>query len=572
MYDRVRNALEFLAKLYGKIAAQERLALAAVLVGLGGGGVVGKVGYVASRTTENTYEGNMPPFHIPHASAHDVFLGDKGWFSDADLAEWLGVTVDPDTGRVAGVDLKGCSLAGKIPQELAKLTALRALDLRDNRELVLPAGMQPTHASPSGELGLLDMTGQILFTEGNDGEARAQAFLRHLARSDAEQRVIVAAAGLVALHGPDAHALKALHDANDGAAWRPAQNRWFTAGLPDVADWAGVVCDEDGRVVGLDLVKAAGPKRNLQVLAGDGLGDLVVLRDLSLRSVAIRRADVVGFRVLQVLPDAVWQLPSLNKLDLGGCSSLASLPDAIGQLGSLTELDLYGCSSLVSLPDTIGQLGSLKELSVRSCRWLTALPDAIGQLGSLETFDLEDCRRLTKLPKSIGQLGSLVKLNLEDCRSLAVLPDALGQLASLEVLNLSECGSLAALPDAIGRLTSLKELILQACKRLATFPDVSGLVASGLDIDTLKNENRFLNENLFSWRASGYKAYGQGAPQSFGFDANDDDDGDDGHLELASSSSAGASSPNTARKGKGIKRSERKGSILNGFDNSTANA
>ena len=54
-----------------------------------------------------------------------------GWLTDAPLAEWYGVEVNPD-GRVTGLDMWGNSLSGPIPPEIAQLDMLERLELEFN--------------------------------------------------------------------------------------------------------------------------------------------------------------------------------------------------------------------------------------------------------------------------------------------------------------------------------------------------------------------------------------------------------------------------------------------------------
>ncbi|KAK7253693.1 hypothetical protein SO694_00002236 [Aureococcus anophagefferens] len=71
----------------------------------------------------------------PSASGHQVFLGDKGWLSDAPPGEWLGVTADPVTGRVIGLELRDKGLKNSVPSDVAKLDKLESIDLRTNPDL-----------------------------------------------------------------------------------------------------------------------------------------------------------------------------------------------------------------------------------------------------------------------------------------------------------------------------------------------------------------------------------------------------------------------------------------------------
>ena len=101
----------------------------------------------------------------------------------------MGVTVD-EAGRVTGLQLKGCGLKGSLPPVVAVLDCLETLDLRDNPDLIQPVGAQ--------ELGLLDMTGQMHFTDA----PRIRAFLEHAALPEAEQRAVAERAALIRKHAP----------------------------------------------------------------------------------------------------------------------------------------------------------------------------------------------------------------------------------------------------------------------------------------------------------------------------------------------------------------------------------
>ena len=69
--------------------------------------------------------------HIPQV-LEDVF---SGWFSDAPLADWNGITVD-DAGRVIGLQI---SYLRTLPAEIGQLTCLQCLDLSGTGLRTLPA-------------------------------------------------------------------------------------------------------------------------------------------------------------------------------------------------------------------------------------------------------------------------------------------------------------------------------------------------------------------------------------------------------------------------------------------------
>jgi hypothetical protein len=65
-------------------------------------------------------------------------LNDKGWMSGAPLKDWMGVTVDGESGRVTEVNLREKGLVGPVPRALADLSSLEALDLIRNNLFLLP--------------------------------------------------------------------------------------------------------------------------------------------------------------------------------------------------------------------------------------------------------------------------------------------------------------------------------------------------------------------------------------------------------------------------------------------------
>eukprot|EP00729_Bicosta_minor_P000015 gene15-biopygen9875 len=389
----------------------------------------------------------------------------------------MGVRVDERSGRVTHVELKEKGLVGPIPKVLADLTELEYLDLRTNGKVVRPAGLEPSEAHPTGELGLLDMTGQVHYTT----KERCQAFLQHLKKSDADQRMAVAATQLVSKHGPDGPALWTFFNANGkfpGWEAQAGRQRWFVDGVDDISKWHGVeVAKEisggggDGGVAGAGLLRVVGLK-----LAGFGLKDGFSLEGLdSLPNLKI--VDFAGCKSLTTLPAELGQLSNLASLNLEGCSRLTTLPAELGQLSNLASLNLYGCSSLTTLPAELGQLSNLPSLDLSFCTSLTTLPAELGQLSNLASLDVAGCTSLTTLPAELGQLSNLASLDLWGCRSLTTLPAELGQLSNLASLDLRECTSLTTLPAELGQLSNLATLNLAHCSSLAEpFPDVSHLL------------------------------------------------------------------------------------------------
>ena len=263
----VRAALTVLNSFEGFSAwkAVDKIALEALHRSTDGGGEVGRTERVSTRAPM----ASCWDFGSPHRSSQGLYLDDKGWCSGAPLHEWMGVTVDERAGRVTELQLKGCGLKGHLPPELAFLSDVETLDLRDNPDLDVPAYAR--------ELGLLDVTGQMHFTD----KGRVQAFLKHVALTEGKKEEAL----LVQKHGLDGPALKRIYDEG---SFKFETGRWFDK-EDDVSKWHGVSVDAEGRVSQLkfidsglsSLTERLGELKTLQTLNLEECKGLVSLPDLS---------------------------------------------------------------------------------------------------------------------------------------------------------------------------------------------------------------------------------------------------------------------------------------------------
>ena len=80
------------------------------------------------------------------------------WLTDAPLADWHGVTVSPQTGRVTGLDLGANNLRGQLGPELGALTELERLSLGSNAI----RGRIPPEVYGLNRLWTLDLSGMGL--------------------------------------------------------------------------------------------------------------------------------------------------------------------------------------------------------------------------------------------------------------------------------------------------------------------------------------------------------------------------------------------------------------------------
>ncbi|KAH8066338.1 hypothetical protein JL722_775 [Aureococcus anophagefferens] len=497
VYARVRNATELLESKLGADVAGDALSLAFLHEATGGGHAVGVEGARSSWDKSYTDYSNYSPMHHSHKSGHQVFLGDKGWLSDAPPGEWLGVTADPVTGRVVGLELRDKGLKNSFPSDVAKLDKLESIDLRTNPDLAaeLQEGLRL--------LDLLDMTGQMHFTD----KERTQRFLHFIALSDDERSRIVEDAREVDKFGPDAHVLRALVS-SCGGTQKASQRRWFDK-EEDVRKWCGVELDDAKRLVSLNIKEAG--LTSITALP-ERLGNCAALTTLdlggcsSLTTAALERlGDCAALTTLgwcpslTALPERLGDCAALTSLNLHECSSLTTAAlERLGDCAALTTLDLRECKSLTALPERLGDCAALTSLNLEECRSLTALPERLGDCAALTSLNLHECSSLTALPERLGDCAALTTLNLENCMSLTAVPERLGDCAALTTLNLSGCRSLTALSERLGDCAALTTLNLSWCWRLTALPDLSQLT---------KLQITSVPKHLSVWTAHGHQRY-----------------------------------------------------------------
>ena len=216
------------------------------------------------------------------------------WGPDTPMAEWVGVTVDPESKRVTRLDLRDLDLQGTIPAALANLTGLERLWLSGNHltgEIPLEMG------------GLSNLEWVTL--RGNQFTGCLPDEFRNLSYGDVEQ------IGLPYCAENEYATLLEIRDAlvGDGTALN------WTDDL-DVSEWDGVSLNAIMRVTSLSL-----SEHGLRGTLPAGLGDLT-----HLQSVNLSRNSLSG-----ALPAALGNLSSLRSLNLSRNGLSGELPVELGQ-------------------------------------------------------------------------------------------------------------------------------------------------------------------------------------------------------------------------------------------------
>lgn len=184
-------------------------------------------------------------------------------------------------------------------------------------------------------------------------------------------------------------------DAQTTALWQIAAaapalvaDRGWGAPASDATTWRGVDCDDDGRVVGLDVSE----------------GGMTAFPDGALRTLPHLRSLVATTNTLRAVPADVGALHGLTLLDVGN--------------NAIKSVDGIEAPALRVLRIALNPVDRLPALSLPLLEWLDASECALTEVGdlsaltSMSRLDLYG-NRLLGLPRGVEKLGqSLVRLSL----------------------------------------------------------------------------------------------------------------------------------------------------------------
>ena len=344
----------------------------------------------------------------------------ENWLSDAPLGEWWGVTTNDD-GRVTVLDLNGNNLVGNVPPDLGSLTALARLDLGGNRlDGCLPASLYAQDHLDVSPLGRAP----------NPPPTQTSA-------------------------ETDRDALLAIFDATDGDSW-DVSSTW--ASRAPIGTWAGVITDEDGRVVQL-RINLGGAEVPPEV------GHLTGLTKLQLSGVS------------GALPPELGYLVNLTRLYLGENGLSGEIPPELGNLINLAELGLFNNRLCGKMPPELGGLASLTELYLGENQLRGWIPPELGSLDSLQLLDLAGNHLTGEIPPELGSLESLQSLDLAGNQLTGEIPPELDSLyATLREIRL-DGNQLECISDFLRDYVSVSASAIPVCALEDHPGDTDALIA-----------------------------------------------------------------------------------------------
>ena len=350
----------------------------------------------------------------------------------------LSGTIPPELGNFTNLVrlfLWGNQLSGTIPAELGNLTDLTMLVLSSNRL----SGVIPP------ELGnLINLEGLSLW--GNELSGAVPADLENLSGltqlyladnrlggclpeiwSDVEDSDLDDV-GLQFCSDRDV--LVTLYEATDGDNW--LENRNWLSNRP-IGDWYGVIADDSGRVIELNL-----SENELSGSIPPELGNLSKLE---------------------------WLILSQNGLN-------GTIPSELSYLSKLSLLSVFSNQLSGSIPPELGHLANLEGLSLGANRLSGTVPPEFGNLTKLTLLYLHSNQLSGSIPPELGELAQLESLALSGNRLSETIPPELGNLSKLKGLALSFNRLTGRVPPQLNALSSLEWLFLAGNRFIGCLPEV----------------------------------------------------------------------------------------------------
>lgn len=340
------------------------------------------------------------------------------WLTDEPLGTWYGVEAHATGVELGlGLNLRDNGLAGQIPAELGRFSALQILDLRDNR----------LRGSIPSDLGGLASLEQLLL-HGNRLEGEIPSELGRLAAL----RYLWLGRNL--LEGVIPSEFGKLGDLRSLQLF----SNQLTGSIPSTL--GGLSSLTSLRIADNDLT---GP-------IPSELGNLGNLLDLHL----------AGNNLSGAVPASLGSLGSLYALVLSDNALTGPIPSELGNLASLTELWLNDNELSGPIPPELGNLANLQSLGAEDNELTGPIPTELANLAALRNLLLGSNALTGPIPTELGSNASLNWLILAENRFSGALPAELGELEQLNGLILNDNPGLAGpVPLSLGSLRSVYEFL-----------------------------------------------------------------------------------------------------------------
>ncbi|KAG5042323.1 hypothetical protein JHK87_006238 [Glycine soja] len=239
----------------------------------------------------------------------------------------------------------------------------------------------------------------------------------------------------------------------------------------ECCDWSGVSCDDEGRVIGLDL--------GGEFISG-GFDDSSVIFSLQ----HLQELNLASNNFNSVIPSGFNKLDKLTYLNLSYAGFVGQIPIEISQLTRLVTLDISCLSYLTgqelklenpNLQKLVQNLTSIRQLyldgvsiKVPGHEWCSAFL----LLRDLQELSMSHCNLSGPLDPSLATLKNLSVIVLDQNNLSSPVPDTFSHLKNLTILSLVYCGLHGTFPQGIFSIGSLSVIDISFNYNLqGVFPD-----------------------------------------------------------------------------------------------------
>ena len=242
---------------------------------------------------------------------------------------------------------------------------------------------------------------------------------------------------------PNYIALAALYDSLDGVNWINNAGWNSNSSDCDYCNWHGVVCDENGEVLELQLVN--------NNLAGALPSEIGLLSELEILS--IQDNNISGS-----IPIEFYNLNSLEFLTAHSNNITDTLSEHIGDLSNLYFIDLSHNSINGPLPQNLYGMHALQYFYVLNNNIQGPIDPQLMTMTNLYGLVLGGNPITGTIPGNIGNLSSLLYLYLHSAQLSGEIPASLGDLTNLRYLYLDNNNLSDTIPHSLANL----DLIIRA--------------------------------------------------------------------------------------------------------------
>ncbi|MDE0260421.1 MAG: hypothetical protein OXR82_18795 [Gammaproteobacteria bacterium] len=387
------------------------------------------------------------------ASGGQEWTNATGWPEGAAASQRYGVGTDA-LGRVTALDLTANGLAGRLPENLGRLTLLTELRVADNA-----LGGRLPQSLPALPLRWFDYAETELCVPP---DAHFKGWLDGIEWHQGTR--------IDCAPPSDRDVLVALYDATGGPDWTERGN-WLTDA--ELGEWYGVETDSSGRVTALRL-----QNNGLEGPLPPELGHLSALRDLVLWN-----NDLSG-----PIPPELGNLPNLTSLVVVNSNLSGTIPPELGNLAELSVLLLASSELTGPIPAELGKLVNLTSLTLDDNALEGPIPPELGNLAALESLSLALNYLTGPIPPELGSLSSLRQLGLGGNELTGSIPPELAMLEELQVLVLWDNDLTGPVPPELGSLGNLLYATLAENELTGPIPPELGSLAR-IDYLTLADNN-----------------------------------------------------------------------------------